>query len=164
MEFDKNSTLAKLSRLNWIAGLVSILSFLLLLYVGFGGSLGWGSEPAAAGEEMPAQAVVAADTTDNRVEDGIHLATGLIYADGFETVRKNCTACHSGKLVAQNKATREGWEETIRWMQATQGLWDLGDAEAEILDYLAANYAPAETGRRTNLDVENIEWYMLELK
>ena len=49
-------------------------------------------------------------------------------------------------------------------MQATQGLWDLGDAEAEILDYLAANYAPAETGRRTNLDVENIEWYMLELK
>ena len=107
MEFDKNSTLAKLSRLNWIAGLVSILSFLLLLYVGFGGSLGWGSEPAAADEEMPAQAVIAADTTDNRVEDGIHLATGLIYADGFETVRKNCTACHSGKLVTQNKATRE---------------------------------------------------------
>jgi len=52
----------------------------------------------------------------------------------------------------------------IRWMQAKQGLWDLGPNEPVILDYLAANYAPEEIGRRANLDVEGIEWYVLDLE
>ena len=99
---------------------------------------------------------------DERIEDGIHLATGLRVADGFEVVRANCTGCHSGKLIAQNRATRDGWQEMIRWMQRTQGLWELGGNEDTILNYLAANYAPQEIGRRASLDVEAIEWYILE--
>jgi hypothetical protein len=100
----------------------------------------------------------------DKVIDGIHVQSGLIYADGFDLVRGTCTACHSAKLVTQNRATREGWTEMIRWMQAKQGLWDLGVNEPIILDYLAANYAPEETGRRMNIDVEAIEWYILDLE
>jgi hypothetical protein len=50
----------------------------------------------------------------------------------------------------------------IRWMQETQGLWQLGEAEPQILDYLAANYAPQENSRRPLLDLKSIEWYILE--
>lgn len=96
------------------------------------------------------------------VIDSIHIETGLVYADGFELVRSQCTACHSAQLITQNRATREGWEQMIRWMQETQGLWQLGEKEAPILDYLATHYAPEKNGRRANLDVEAIEWYILE--
>ena len=51
----------------------------------------------------------------------------------------------------------------IRWMQATQGLWDLGANEPIILDYLEKHYSPKAKGRRTNLDIESIEWYILNL-
>ena len=97
------------------------------------------------------------------VVNGIHVETGLVYAEGFEEVRTICTSCHSAKLVTQNRATREGWQQTIRWMQQTQGLWDLGIAEPKVLDYLSKYYAPQESGRRKNLDISNIEWYILEL-
>jgi hypothetical protein len=99
----------------------------------------------------------------DKVIDGIHVQTGLIYAEGFELVRGTCTACHSAKLVTQNRATREGWVQMIRWMQETQGLWDLGKNEGIIVDYLAKHYAPEEVGRRANLDIAAIEWYILEL-
>jgi hypothetical protein len=45
-------------------------------------------------------------------------------------------------------------------MQQTQGLWDLGDNEKPILDYLAKNYAPEDAGRRKQLT--NVEWYILK--
>jgi hypothetical protein len=66
--------------------------------------------------------------------------TGLAIAPGFPIVKAYCTLCHSAKLVTQSGKTREGWIETIRWMQRTQGLFDLGPVEGEILDYLAAQY------------------------
>jgi len=50
----------------------------------------------------------------------------------------------------------------IRWMQETQGLWQLGKNEPIILDYLAKHYAPEEVVRRPGLDVAAIEWYILE--
>ncbi|MEL6357018.1 MAG: hypothetical protein AAFQ37_08830 [Bacteroidota bacterium] len=103
-------------------------------------------------------------TDADEVVDGIHVATGLVYAEGFDIVRGTCTACHSAKLVTQNRATRAGWSQMIHWMQETQGLWDLGEQEPIILDYLATHYAPEEEGRRANLDVEAIEWYVLELE
>jgi hypothetical protein len=61
--------------------------------------------------------------------------------------------------VTQNRATRDGWLEMIRWMQETQKLWDLGPNEDKILDYLATYYAPEAKGRRAPVKVE--EWYDL---
>ena len=94
------------------------------------------------------------------VQDGIHLASGLVAEEGYELVALTCSGCHSTKLVTQNRATREGWKELIVWMQETQKLWDLGENEPPILDYLAKHYGPENKGRRENL--ENIEWYELE--
>ncbi len=124
---------------------------------------GWFDKPAPISAEEIQRRQAEKENDLDRVEGGIHLETGLIAAEGWETVRATCTACHSAKLVTQNKATREGWKNMIRWMQETQGLWELGDQEATILDYLAANYAPEESSRRANLDVEAIEWYILDL-
>lgn len=94
---------------------------------------------------------------EEEIENGIHVLTGLKVDENWELVRQNCTACHSPKLVTQNRATREGWKKMIRWMQQTQNLWDLGENEPKILDYLAKNYAPKASGRRAQLDIT--EWY-----
>ncbi len=94
------------------------------------------------------------------IKDGIHVTTGLIDSEGLQVVIASCTACHSAKLITQNRATREGWVSMIRWMQATQNLWDLGESEEVIVKYLSENYAPNKKGRRQNLT--NIEWYDLE--
>lgn len=103
------------------------------------------------------------DLDPNRVENGIHVETGMIYDENFDIVRRSCTSCHSSKLVIQNRATRQGWKQMIDWMQATQGLQDLGKYETKILDYLEKNYAPTEIGRRQNLKLEIEEWYALDL-
>ena len=84
--------------------------------------------------------------------------SALVDDKGVMIVRANCLGCHSEKIITQNRATREGWESTIRWMQETQNLWDLGENESEILDYLARNYDPEQKGRRAQLQVE---WYEL---
>ncbi len=90
---------------------------------------------------------------------GIHVSSGLVVKEGFEVVVVNCVPCHSGKLIAQNRATRDGWRNLIRRMQKTQKLWDLGENEDRIFDYLANNYAPTEGGRRAPL--KDIQWYFL---
>lgn len=94
------------------------------------------------------------------VVDGIHLETGFVQDVGMVEVINNCTNCHSAKLVTQNRMSREAWLASIRWMQETQNLWDLGENESVILDYLAENYAPKSKGRRQNLEIE--KWYVLQ--
>ncbi len=94
------------------------------------------------------------------IENGIHIATGFKDDKSLPLVIASCTPCHSAKLVTQNRATKAGWTGIIKWMQDTQNLWDLGDNEDLITEYLAKNYGPEEKGRRTNLT--NIEWYDLE--
>jgi len=86
--------------------------------------------------------------------------SGLVLDENLPVILTNCTACHSAKLVGQNRATREGWVEMIRWMQKSQNLWDLGENEAIILDYLEKYYGPEEQGRRAQLVIA--EWYKLE--
>lgn len=108
---------------------------------------------------IPEGPIEIVDIADD-VKDGIHVPSGFIAKDGFKTVLANCTNCHSSKLVIQNRATREGWENMIRWMQRTQKLWDLGENEDIILDYLSKNYAPEKKGRRAALS--DVEWYVLE--
>lgn len=110
--------------------------------------------PGAAGTLPAAQA-----QTDTLT--AVDAETGFVLDTGWELVKANCTGCHSAQLVTQNRATREGWEGMIRWMQRTQKLWDLGENEEAILDYLSKNYAPGKKGRRENL--KEIEWYELEI-
>ena len=95
----------------------------------------------------------------DKVENGIHVRTGLMEAEGLMEVVNNCTNCHSAKLVIQNRMNKERWIATIRWMQETQNLWDLGNNEDIIVNYLVTNYPPRKKGRREILT--NIEWYEL---
>jgi hypothetical protein len=95
----------------------------------------------------------------NRIENGIHVRTGLKEDEGLMTVVTHCTACHSARLVIQNRMNKERWDATIRWMQETQNLWDLGENQEIIVDYLVRNYPPTEKGRRENL--KNTQWYEL---
>ncbi|QDH77703.1 hypothetical protein FKX85_01035 [Echinicola soli] len=97
--------------------------------------------------------------SENLVKDGVHVATGLVAAEGYEMVIANCTNCHAANLITQNRGDKEHWEKLIDWMQETQGLWDLGKNEQVIVAYLAEHYAPVQRGRRANLS--EIEWYEL---
>ncbi len=92
--------------------------------------------------------------------NGIHQRTGLKEGEGLMTVVTNCTACHSAQLIIQNRMNRERWNATIRWMQETQNLWELGTNQEVIVNYLLTNYPVIHKGRREKL--ENIEWYVLE--
>lgn len=110
--------------------------------------------------EKNENAEVQADSLHLSSADSVDQATGLIVDSALPLVVGNCTGCHSAKLITQSRATREGWKSIIVWMQETQKLWDLGENEEAILDYLATHYAPEQVGRRKNL--ENIQWYDLE--
>lgn len=100
----------------------------------------------------------------DRIENGIHVKTGLKADKDLQLIIGACTPCHSAKLITQNSATRSGWKNMIVWMQETQGLQDLGSNEPRILNYLAKHYAPQEVGRRENLDLAEIKWYLLDLE
>ena len=96
---------------------------------------------------------------ENLIENGIHVRTGLVDAEGLMEVVNNCTACHSAKIVTQNRMNAERWNATIQWMQETQKLWDLGKNQEIIVNYLVTNYPPKKKGRREVLT--DIEWYEL---
>lgn len=100
---------------------------------------------------------IVAVVDEDKIENGIHLRTGLKDGKGLMTVVNNCTNCHSAKLVIQNRMNKERWDATIRWMQETQNLWDLGDNQEVIVNYLVTNYPVLEKSRRENL--ANITWY-----
>ncbi|MEQ9414877.1 MAG: hypothetical protein RIF39_13655 [Cyclobacteriaceae bacterium] len=96
----------------------------------------------------------------DKIENGIHVRTGLVDAEGLMTVVNNCTYCHSAKIILQNKMNTERWNATIKWMQETQNLGDLGSNQEVIVNYLVTNYPPEMVGRRANLT--NIDWYELK--
>ena len=97
---------------------------------------------------------------EDKIVNGIHIKTGFIDAEGLSVVINNCTNCHSAKLVTQNRMNADRWNATIKWMQETQNLWDLGDDQKIIVDYLVQNYPVIEKGRRDVLT--NIEWYEIK--
>lgn len=79
----------------------------------------------------------------------IDTTSGLIKNTGWELVRGNCGACHSLRLVTSNSGSKDEWLATIRWMQATQKLWQFDQkTEDTILSYLAENYPPLKASRR----------------
>ncbi len=80
--------------------------------------------------------------------------TNLVIDERLNLVKAHCTACHSTKLITQSQLTRDGWRQKIRWMQRTQKLWDLGESEPIVLDYLTKYYGPSDRafdGRRLPL-------------
>lgn len=86
--------------------------------------------------------------------------SGLIIDSGFAVVKKQCSVCHSPQLIIQNKASYQGWLDTLRWMQKKQGMQSLSQqTETLILNYLAKNYAPEQAGRRRPLVIE--QWKKL---
>lgn len=136
---------------------IIVVTTLLMLWKQHDGSFGFaGRQPQAIDT-----AKIEAEVID-AVVDGVHTINGLADGVGYLEVLTNCTGCHSAQLVTQNRGDRARWEQIIRWMQETQGLWNLGEKEPVILDYLATYYPPEEINRRTNLDPEAIEWYVLK--
>ena len=104
--------------------------------------------------------MVPVEIDEDLIKNGIHVRTGLIEAEGLMIVVNNCTNCHSAKLVTQNRMSTERWNATIRWMQETQNLWELGEYQEVIVNYLVTNYPVKDVGRRAVLT--NIDWYELE--
>ncbi len=88
-------------------------------------------------------------TTSAQETDG---ATGLIIAEGWETVQSTCTECHSAQLITSNSGSEAVWKSRIIWMQETQGLRQLESAEeTTILNYLSGHYGQKESSRRPGL-------------
>lgn len=154
---DQNGNENLLVRITLLSQAVAILSILVALIF-----IGWVQYPSffSASKQVEPTAQVAEMVDEDKVENGIDVASGFVAEGDYLIVKRTCTACHSGKLVTQNRASREGWLDMIRWMQETQKLWDLGPAEDKVLDYLAKYYGPQKKGRRMPLEVE--EWYMIE--
>ncbi|WP_411895968.1 monoheme cytochrome C [Winogradskyella sp. A2] len=146
-----------------VRSIYQLLMVLFLLFVIAGGSLiYYVNNPGAFSFKKKSNNLVAIPIEDDsdRIENGIHLRTGLIEAEGLMTVVNNCTNCHSAKLVTQNRMSADSWNSTIKWMQETQNLWDLGGNQEIIVNYLVANYPPIAKGRRMILT--NVDWYELE--
>lgn len=140
--------MASLSMVMVVLVLGAIL-FMLLLY----------NDPSWLVTERQTTAETQTPLLEDEIKDGVHVATGFVEGEGLQLVIANCTNCHSAKLVTQNRFTKEGWTNVIRWMQETQQLWDLGANEEAIVAYLSTYYAPEARGRRKPLEVE---WYELD--
>ena len=88
-------------------------------------------------------------------EPAIDPATGFRMTGDWELVRGHCTACHSAKLVTQQRGSAEQWLRMIRWMQKKQNLWQFDPVtEARIITYLAENYPPDAARRRAAIPPE----------
>ncbi|EON74923.1 hypothetical protein ADIS_4617 [Lunatimonas lonarensis] len=137
------------------------LGVLLLIFVGYYVFDAVVNEP---NDFVAADAPIPLDQIENRVENGVHVATGLLEGDGLNLVIANCTACHSAQLITQNRADREGWKKMIVWMQRTQNLWDMGNQEEVILTYLATHYGPEDPQSSAGFrraPLKDIDWYEL---
>lgn len=151
MKLDENI----ISAIRTIIGLSLVLTLFAAIAVGY-----LIIDPSLSALKSPVETVPApSDSSTPVLENGVHLTTGLAEGEGMQLVIANCLTCHSAKLIVQNRMDRNGWLSTIRWMQKTQNLRDLGENEDAILDYLAKHYAPEATGRRKGL--EEITWYEL---
>lgn len=70
---------------------------------------------------------------------------GLPREEGFELVDAYCTACHSLRIVMQQHATRERWDDLLVWMVEKQGMPALpGDEREVVMDYLATHFGAGQ--------------------
>ena len=104
---------------------------------------------AACTKEAPTEAPASAPEAVIAAVAAIDPATGFKMTGVWELVRGNCTACHSAKLITQQRGTAKQWLTMIRWMQKTQNLWQFdAGTEERIVSYLAENYPPDAARRR----------------
>ena len=104
---------------------------------------------AACTKEQSTDAPASAPAEVVAAAPGIDPVTGFKMTGDWELVRGNCTACHSAKLITQQRGTAQQWLTMIRWMQAKQNLWQFDPAtEERIIAYLAENYPPDAARRR----------------
>lgn len=98
---------------------------------------------ACVQEQIPPPAVTASGDPE------LHALTGLKMTGDWRIVMGACTACHSAKLITQQRGSAQQWLTMIRWMQKKQNLWEFEpDIEARIITYLADNYPPEAARRR----------------
>ena len=69
--------------------------------------------------------------------------SGLKIAPGWETVKTNCTGCHSARLIVFQKGDRDTWLAIIRWMQKTQGLWNFDKKTGKYYSLLLVHPLPS---------------------
>lgn len=104
---------------------------------------------AACTKEQPTEATAGAPEPVVAAEPEIDPATGFKMTGDWELVRGNCTACHSAKLITQQRGTSQQWLAMIRWMQQKQNLWQFDPGtEERIIAYLSENYPPDAERRR----------------
>ena len=96
------------------------------------------------------------------LSDSTDAATGLALDSNLPLVKAQCTGCHSPMLILQHRFTRDEWLSKIRWMQRNHKLWDLGESEKTVLDYLAKHYAPNQSAYSRREPLRNVKWYKLE--
>jgi len=97
--------------------------------------------------------IVAAGTDAEEVQ--LDAYTGLKISANWELVRNNCIACHSPKLITQQRGNEAQWLHMIRWMQAKQNLWQFdAETEGKIIAYLASNYPPQADRRRAAIPAD----------
>ena len=88
-------------------------------------------------------------------EPAVDAFTGFPMTGDWELVRANCIACHSPKLITQQRGTPAQWLSMIRWMQARQNLWQFEPAvERRIVTYLSEQFPPADDRRRAAIPPE----------
>ena len=105
-------------------------------------------------KEEPAPEPLGEPETLVRTEPELDPVTGLKMTGDWEIVRANCMACHSGKLITQQRGSAQQWLTMIRWMQKKQNLWPIpAEQEQVIIEYLATHYAETDWGRRPNLAI-----------
>ena len=123
-------------------GLVILLALLLAAC---------GKEEPAVAEPEPAAEIQPAAAAEPELDP----MSGLKMAGDWQIVRANCIACHSGKLITQQRGTAEQWLTMIRWMQKKQNLWQFDPVtEDKIISYLATYYPPGQQQRRAALAPE----------
>ncbi|ECL3339826.1 monoheme cytochrome C [Campylobacter jejuni] len=75
--------------------------------------------------------------------------TGLIINPDSPLVEANCLACHGSNLITNMHASRKAWLAAIRWMQDSEGLWEIEpEDEEKILNYLEKYYGEKYDTRR----------------
>lgn len=89
---------------------------------------------------------IALIASSDHAEDQLILIDPVLVEDSAGTwklVRAHCTSCHSSQIFKNLRLSSTAWQDVIKRMQEEEGLWDLGDDEPKIVEYLATYFGPA---------------------